>query len=460
MTPQLQAVVLAAGLGTRMKSRKAKVLHEAAGQALVAHVLDAASDAGIPASQTLVVVGHQADKVQQLLAPRGCRFVLQSEQKGTGHAVGLCAGEASHSGQTVILYGDCPLLTAATISRLIATQHSLGCAATVITTILENPFGYGRILRGSDGGVVAIVEEKAATPEQRAVREINSGIYCVKSDLLWKHVASIRPNAVTGEIYLTDLVESLVAAGERVEGLILEDPSEIEGINDRVQLAAADAVLRNRKARQLMLAGVTIEQPETVRIDANVKVGMDTIIGPLTHLLGNTTVGENCRIGAGSIIRDSQLGDEVTVGEYCLVGTSTIDAGAKLGPLSRLREANHVGAGAQIGNFVELKKTRLGAGSKAMHLAYLGDADIGAGVNVGAGAITCNYDGAKKHRTVIGDGAFVGSNSTLVAPVEVAAGSYVGAGSVITQAVPEGALALGRSRQVVKPDWAKRRRSE
>lgn len=460
MTPQLQAVVLAAGLGTRMKSRKAKVLHEAAGQALVAHVLDAASDAGIPASQTLVVVGHQADKVQQLLAPRGCRFVLQSEQKGTGHAVGLCAGEASHSGQTVILYGDCPLLTAATISRLIATQHSLGCAATVITTILENPFGYGRILRGSDGGVVAIVEEKAATPEQRAVREINSGIYCVKSDLLWKHVASIRPNAVTGEIYLTDLVESLVAAGERVEGLILEDPSEIEGINDRVQLAAADAVLRSRKARQLMLAGVTIEQPETVRIDANVKVGMDTIIGPLTHLLGNTTVGENCRIGAGSIIRDSQLGDEVTVGEYCLVGTSTIDAGAKLGPLSRLREANHVGAGAQIGNFVELKKTRLGAGSKAMHLAYLGDADIGAGVNVGAGAITCNYDGAKKHRTVIGDGAFVGSNSTLVAPVEVAAGSYVGAGSVITQAVPEGALALGRSRQVVKPDWAKRRRSE
>jgi bifunctional UDP-N-acetylglucosamine pyrophosphorylase/glucosamine-1-phosphate N-acetyltransferase len=460
MTQQLQAVVLAAGLGTRMKSRKAKVLHEAAGQALVEHVLDAVAGSGIASDQTIVVVGHQADKVQQLLAPRGCRFVLQAEQKGTGHAVGLCAGEASHQGHTVILYGDCPLLTAATIRRLVAAQQAHGSAATVVTAILGNPFGYGRILRGSDGGVVAIVEEKAATAEQRAVREINSGIYCVKSDLLWKHVAAIRPNAVTGEIYLTDLVENLVAAGERVEGLILEDPSEIEGINDRVQLAAADAVLRARKARQLMLAGVTIEQPETVRIDTNVKVGIDSIIGPLTQLLGNTTIGENCRIGAGSIVRDSQIGDEVTLGEYCLVGTSTIENGARLGPLSRLREANHVGAGAQIGNFVELKKTRLGAGSKAMHLAYLGDADIGAGVNIGAGAITCNYDGSRKHRTIIGDGAFVGSNSTIVAPVEIAAGSYVGAGSVITEKVPAGALALGRSRQVVKPDWARRRRDQ
>ncbi len=454
----IQAIVLAAGLGTRMRSRKAKVLHEAAGQALVEHVLDAAAQS-IPPAGTIVVVGHQADQVRSLLAPRGCQFVTQAEQRGTGHAVGLCQEIASRDGLTVILYGDCPLLTPETIARLLEAQQANGGAATLITTVLDNAFGYGRIIRGANGSVEAIVEEKAATDEQRLIQEINSGIYCVQSELLWKHIGEIQPNSVTGEIYLTDLVEVLCAAGHTVSALVLEDPNEILGINQRVELATADKILRARKTRSLMLSGVTIFQPETVMIDSGVAIGQDSVIGPFSQILGKTVIGEECRVGAGSVIRDSTIADGVTIGEYCFVGTSKVDTGAKLGPFSRLREANHVEAGAHIGNFVELKKTNFGAGSKAMHLAYLGDSDIGPGVNIGAGTITCNYDGVAKHRTQIGADAFVGSNSTLVAPVEIEAGSYVAAGSVITDAVPSGALALGRSRQTNKPDWVKRRKS-
>lgn len=459
METKLSAIVLAAGLGTRMKSRKAKVLHEAGGQALVEHVLDAAG-ATIPAERTIVVVGHQAERVKELVGPRGCRFATQTEQKGTGHAVAICEPEAVKDGLTVILYGDCPLLTADTIGKLVEAQQKNGGAATLITTMLDEPFGYGRIVRTADGAVGAIVEEKAATAEQKKIGEINSGIYCIESTLLWKYVGKLEPNPASGEVYLTDLVEVMGRDGLRVDALVLEDPSEILGINQRIELAEADRILRGRKTRELMLAGVTIRQPETVSIDSKVEVGQDTVIGAFAQIAGKTKIGADCVVGAGSVIRDSVLADGVKVGEYCFVGTSVIESGAEIGPFTRLRQENHVGAGAHIGNFVELKKTRFGAGSKAMHLAYLGDSDIGPGVNIGAGTITCNYDGVAKHRTEIGEGVFVGSNSTLVAPVKIEDASYVAAGSVITETVPSDALALGRSRQTLKPGWVSRKRSK
>ncbi len=450
----LSAIVLAAGLGTRMKSRKAKVLHEAGGLALVEHVLRAL-EGMVPAEQVTVVVGHQAEAVEKLLAPRGCQFALQTEQRGTGHAVAICRKQARHDGLTLLLYGDCPLLKASTLRKLVE-QHAGG--ATLITVNVANPKGYGRIVRAADGSVEAIVEQKACTPDQDAIREINSGIYCIDSELLWKYVGQITPNPASGEIYLTDLVEVMRRHGHLTRALVLEDPQEILGINQRVELAQADGILRARKAEELMLAGVTIRQPETVSIDATVSIGMDSVVEAFAQIRGNTEIGENCRVGAGSVIRDSRLGDGVDVGEYCFVGTSVVEAGAHLGPFSRLRQDNHVGEGAHIGNFVELKKTKFGKGSKAMHLAYLGDSEIGPGVNIGAGTITCNYDGRVKSTTSIGEGAFVGSNSTLVAPVTIEGGSYVAAGSVITKKVAKGALGVGRSRQTNIEGWVERKK--
>ncbi len=450
----LSAIVLAAGLGTRMKSRKAKVLHEAGGLALVEHVLRAL-EGMVPASQVTVVVGHQAEAVKTLLAPRGGNFALQTEQKGTGHAVAICRDQASRHGQTLLLYGDCPLLRPATLQNLVA-QHRGG--ATLITVHLANPHGYGRIVRAADGSVEAIVEQKACTPEQAAIGEINSGIYCIDSSLLWDYVGKIIPNPASGEIYLTDLVEVMRKDGHFTHAMVLADPKEILGINQRIELAEADAILRARKAEELMLSGVTIRQPETVSIDAKVEIGMDTVVEAFTQIRGKTVIGENCRVGAGSVIRDSKIGDNVDIGEYCFVGTSIVERDAHLGPFSRLRQDNHIAEGAHIGNFVELKKTKFGKGSKAMHLAYLGDSEIGAGVNIGAGTITCNYDGKVKSATTIGEGAFVGSNSTLVAPVIIEDGSYVAAGSVITKKVEKGALGVGRSRQTNIEGWVERKK--
>jgi bifunctional UDP-N-acetylglucosamine pyrophosphorylase / glucosamine-1-phosphate N-acetyltransferase len=304
------------------------------------------------------------------------------------------------------------------------------------------------------------VEQKAATPEQLAVREINGGIYCFRAELLWKHIGEIEADNAVQEYYLTDIVEVLRRAGYEVGTLFHGSAPELLGINTRIELAEADRVLRERTVQRLMLEGVTIEKPETVTIDAQVRIGRDTVVEPFAQILGQTVIGEDCHIGACSIVHDSELGDRVVVGPFTIVGSSRLDSGVHAGPFARLRFGNHAEAGAQIGNFVELKKTRLGAGSKAMHLAYLGDATIGNKVNVGAGTITCNFDGVHKHPTKIHDGAFIGSNSTLVAPVEIGGGSYVGAGSVITEDVPADALALGRGRQVNKPDWAKKRRED
>jgi bifunctional UDP-N-acetylglucosamine pyrophosphorylase/glucosamine-1-phosphate N-acetyltransferase len=314
-------------------------------------------------------------------------------------------------------------------------------------------------VRDAAGNVAAIVEQKAVTPEQNRIREINSGIYCFRADALWPLIGDIKPNAASGEIYLTDLVEALNALGRHVAPMLVDDASELLGINTRVELAEADRILRARKTRELMLEGVTIEKPETVSIDVDVHIGRDTIVEPFTRILGNTRIGEDCRIGTGAIIRDSVIGDAVEVDAYTLIGTSKVGRDAKVGPFARLRMDNTVEAGAHIGNFVELKKTHLGARAKANHFAYLGDSSIGGGSNIGAGTIFCNYDGVNKHKTTIGDNVFVGSNSTLVAPVVIEEGSYVAAGSVITQSVPEDTLALGRAHQVMKRGWPSRRRA-
>jgi len=460
MQTPLNILILAAGLGTRMKSRKAKVLHEAAGKALVEHVTDTALRLTSP-DRITVVVGHQAERVRELLGPRGVRFALQAEQKGTGHAVMCCeASVPEQSGRVAVLYGDVPLLSLETLEKLIALQVDSRVAATAITTCLENPTGYGRIVRNAAGDVVAVVEEKAASAEQKTIREINAGIYCFDAELLWKHLRDVSTNNPAGEYYLTDMVEILTGNGQRVLPLVVEDPSELLGINTKLELAEVDRILRTRKVRQLMLDGVTIERPETVTVDERVVIGEDTVIEAFARILGNTVIGAECRVGSFTIVESSTLEDDVQVHPFSIVRTSHVETGARIGPYARLRMENHVEAGAHIGNFVELKKTRIGKGAKAQHLAYLGDSVIGENVNIGAGTITCNYDGKKKHQTVVGKGSFVGSNSTLVAPVTVGEGSYVAAGSVITDTVPADALALGRARQIIKDGWAQKRREE
>ena len=454
----VNVLILAAGLGTRMKSKRAKVLHRAGGRTLVEHVIETAT-AVAPPERIFVVVGHQAERVKEAAGGRGVRFVLQSEQNGTAHAVAACReAVGGENSLVVVLYGDCPLLSAATIGGLIERQRSSTAAVTLLTTEPDDPTGYGRVLRRSDGSVEAVVEQKAATSEELAIREVNAGIYCFRSDLLWKHLSEIRPDNPAGEFYLTDMVSVFRRAGLGVEAVFHPDARELLGINTRVELAEADRVLRERTVRRLMLDGVTIDRPETVTIDSQVRIGRDTAVGPFVQILGQTRIGEDCHIGACSIIHDSALGDRVTVAPFTLVGTSRLEDDVQVGPFARLRMGNHLEAGARVGNFVEMKKARLGAESKALHLAYLGDTAIGSKANIGAGTITCNYDGVHKHQTRIGDGAFVGSNSTLVAPVEIGAGSYVGAGSVITKDVPEDALAVGRGHQENKAGWAKKRR--
>jgi len=459
METPLTVVILAAGLGTRMKSRKAKVLHRAGGKALVEHVVETARALTAP-ERIFVVVGHQAGEVERMLAGTGVRFIQQQEQKGTGHAV--VSGRDALSGldgYLMVLYGDSPLLRVETLRRLVEMEAAGSAAATLLTARMADPTGYGRVIRDGQRGVRRIVEQKAATREELEIREANMGIYCFRADLFWRHAGEIRPDNPAREYYLTDMAEILNRAGHTVQPLEIDDAGEALGINDRLELAAADRILRDRKLRELMVGGVTIEKPETVTIDADATIGMDTVIEPFAQIRGKTKIGENCRIGSCAILEDAELGDEVEISPFTMVARSRLERRAQAGPFARLRMEAHVCEDAHVGNFVELKKTRLGAGAKAMHLAYLGDSDIGAAVNVGAGTITCNYDGFQKHPTVIGDGAFVGSNSTLVAPLEIGPGAYVAAGSVITQPVPADALGLGRAHQVIKEEWAKKRRA-
>jgi bifunctional UDP-N-acetylglucosamine pyrophosphorylase/glucosamine-1-phosphate N-acetyltransferase len=459
MKDQVTAVILGAGLGTRMKSDKAKVLHEAGGDTLLNHVIRAALSVAQP-ERIVVVVGHQADKVQASVRVPGVRFAIQPEQKGTGHAA-RCAHAAidSEAGLLLILNGDGPLLRGETVQQLVEAAVANGRGGALVTTQLSDPTGYGRILRDENGMIAAIVEEKAGTPEQLAIREVNPGAYCFSAPEFWRHVGELQPSVPAREYYLTDMAEILARHGHRVAPFSVEDSTELLGINTRVELAVADRILRTRKTTSLMLSGVTIEYPETVTIDADVHVAADSVIEAGVQLRGTTTIGSNCRIGTGSVLRNCRVADQVNVLPYVIANDSSMGTGASVGPFSRLRMGAQASEHTHIGNFVELKKTNLGAGAKANHLAYLGDANIGSEVNIGAGTITCNYDGESKHPTTIGDGTFVGSNSTLVAPLSIGEGAYIAAGSTITKDVAPDALALGRAYQVDKPEWARKRRA-
>ncbi|MGC2656459.1 MAG: bifunctional UDP-N-acetylglucosamine diphosphorylase/glucosamine-1-phosphate N-acetyltransferase GlmU [Bryobacteraceae bacterium] len=455
MKQDVTVIILAAGQGTRMKSSKAKVLHEAGGDTILNQVIRQALTVTDP-SNIIAVVGHQADRVREsVTAP--IQFATQAERKGTGHAV-LCARHLVQPATELlmILNGDGPLILPATLAAL-ADSVSSDSNATVVTTEPDDSSGYGRIVRSPQGQIAAIVEEAAATPEIRRIREVNTGVYCFRPDL-WHFLEKIEPANPAGEYYLTDVVELMTKSGKPVWPLLIKDPTELLGINTLVELAVADGILRQRKARELMLSGVTIENPSTVTIDANVTVSPDTVIEANVQLRGNTRIGRECRIGTGSVLRDCVVADNVSILPYVVAEESQIGAHSHIGPFTRLRMDARAGEGTHIGNFVELKKTSFGKGSKASHLAYLGDAIIGDGVNIGAGTITCNYDGAIKHPTTIENGVFVGSNSTLVAPLTVHQGAYIAAGSVITKEVEADALAIGRSRQSEKAGWAKRRR--
>jgi bifunctional UDP-N-acetylglucosamine pyrophosphorylase/glucosamine-1-phosphate N-acetyltransferase len=451
-------VILAAGLGTRMKSRYAKVLHQAGGQTLIELTVGAARQLTSPEC-IYVVVGHQAAQVRRVLEGSGVQFIPQTEQLGTGHAV-LIGREALQGWKSLLVfYGDCPLIPAETLAGLQSRHTETGAAATLVSTRLANPTGYGRILRGSGGEVRQIVEEKTATAVQKAITEINAGIYCFETGPLFECLAALRPSAA-GEYYLTDVIGCFVARGLRVEALLVEDATLLLGVNTRTELAAADRILRARKIEALLNEGVTIQKPETVTVDAGVEMGSDTVLEPFVQVLGHSTIGSGCRIGSHSILRNATLGEDVTIEAFCWVHDSRLERGAQIGPYARLRPGNIIGAEARVGNFVELKKTRLGARSKAQHLSYLGDAVIGANVNVGAGTITCNFDGIAKHATTVEDGVFIGSHATLVAPLKVGEGAYLAAGSVFTEEVPPGALGIARSRQTNKPGWAASRRKQ
>jgi bifunctional UDP-N-acetylglucosamine pyrophosphorylase/glucosamine-1-phosphate N-acetyltransferase len=450
---------MAAGKGTRLKSRRPKVLHEIGGKPLLAHVIAAAAKIVAP-GDICVVVGHEAERVEAAVASTGVRFVLQAQQLGTGHAI-QCAREAIAGYESVlVLSGDVPLIRPETIALLLDFHREHNAAMSILTAVPANPFGYGRVVRKDGAEVEAIVEQKSLTAAQAEIGEINSGIYAFSTSPLLAHLDELSTGNAAGEYYLTDLAGILVAAGERVVAVEAPDAAEVLGANTIPELVELDASLRARTARRLMLNGVTIFRPETCVIDAEVEVGPDTVIEANVQLLGRTVIGADCLIRTGTVIENSTVADGVLIRQSCIVTESKIESGAKIGPFAHLRPGSEIGEEAHVGNFVETKKARLGKGAKANHLSYLGDAVVGAGSNIGAGVITCNYDGVHKHVTTIGEGAFVGSDSTLVAPVTIGDGAYIGAGSCITREVPANALAVARSRQITKEGWAATKRKQ
>jgi bifunctional UDP-N-acetylglucosamine pyrophosphorylase / glucosamine-1-phosphate N-acetyltransferase len=464
-THSFAIAIMAAGKGTRLKSKRPKVLHEIGGRALLLHVIAAAKTV-VPADHIYCIIGHESDRVRAAVASTGVQFVLQPEQRGTGHAMQMLKADFELSGASLpqhllVLSGDVPLIRPETITLLRDTHLREHAAMTILTAVPPDPTGYGRVLRFTphDPNVIAIIEQKSLRPEQLDAPEINSGIYCFETRALFDKLDALGTNNAHGEFYLTDVAAMLVAEGKRVVAVKADSVDEVLGANTIAEMMHLDAAMRFATAKQLMAAGVTIFRPETCVIDSEVSVGPDTVIEPYVQLLGNTRIGSDSRIRSYSVIQNSQLGDNVTVRNGCILDTAEIANDAILGPYAHLRPESKIGEGAHVGNFVETKKATLGKGSKANHLNYLGDTVIGAGVNIGAGAITCNYDGVHKHLTTIGDGAFVGSDSTLVAPITIGAGSYIAAGSSITEDVPEGALALGRARQVNKPGWVAAKKS-
>jgi bifunctional UDP-N-acetylglucosamine pyrophosphorylase/glucosamine-1-phosphate N-acetyltransferase len=458
MSNNLAIVILAAGKGTRLKSSLAKVLHRAGGRTLVEQIVRACKP--LKARETVVVVGHQAEQVSAVVEPLGALTVLQQPQNGTGHALQVAKRALGRAKFAVVLPGDAPLVRTETLKALIAAHHNGNAAATILSAVLADPSGYGRVVRKSETAVSAIVEESQLTDEQREINEINSAIYCFTLEKLWPALAQVKPNNKHRELYLTDAIAVLSAKGETVLAQVAADSREVLGCNTRADLAEVDRVFRERKRNALMDDGVTIQLPETVLIDPDVTAGEDTILEPGVQLLGKTKIGARCTIRTGSVLTDAILGDDVTVEQHCVVAQSRLDDRVIIGPFARLRPDNHLKAGARIGNFVELKKSTIGEGTKAMHLSYLGDAKIGTKSNIGAGTITCNYDGFHKYPTSIGNKVFIGSDTALVAPVRVGDGAYIAAGSTITENVPADGLGIARGRQVNKPRWAAKKRRE
>jgi bifunctional UDP-N-acetylglucosamine pyrophosphorylase/glucosamine-1-phosphate N-acetyltransferase len=453
--------IMAAGKGTRLKSKLPKVLHEVGGKPMLAHVIAAAAKI-VPPEDIYAIIGHQAMQVREAVAKTGIRFVLQEDQRGTGHAL-MVAREALAGYDTVIvLSGDAPLITAQTIEGLRAFHNSQKAVMTILSARMENPTGYGRIVRDKNNGanVKAIVEEKSATPAERKLREINSGFYAFDANSLFRNIDQLTTKNPHSEYYLTDMASVFTGAKKRVVALQTDDASEILGSNTRAELADIDLLMRRSKIQKLMADGVTVFYPATCVVDNDVEIGADTVIEPFVQILGNTRVGSDCRIRSYSVIRDSEIGDGVLIRQGCILHGAKVERLAVLGPYSHLRPGSEIGESAHVGNFVETKKVRLGKESKANHLSYLGDAQIGDRVNIGAGTITCNYDGEKKNTTTINDGVFVGSHATLVAPLTIHEDSYIAAGSCITRDVPQDSLAIGRARQIIKEGWAKEKRAK
>lgn len=447
-------MILAAGEGKRMRSRQPKVLHELCGRPLIAYPLRLARALG---DRVVLVVGPDAEGMASVVGD-GVAIVEQRERLGTGHAVLQARIECqSAAGPILVLPGDMPLLSVETVERLVGHHTATGAAATILTAVVDRPHGYGRVLR-QGGKVKRIVEDRDATDDEKRVAEINTSVYCFDGGRLWRALDQLRPDNDQGEYYLTDVIGMLSRAGGRVEALSVVDPDEAHGVNDRRQLAAVAAIQRRRIVDRHMLAGVTILDPATTYIDDTVTIGADTVIYPNVVIDVASEIGSDCVIGAGCQIRATRVGDRVQLKPYCVLTESVIEEQAVMGPFCHLRPKSHVGAGAEVGNFIELKKATVGKKSKAHHVGYLGDVTIGERANIGAGTIFVNYDGAAKHHTKVGDGAFVGSNTSIVAPVTIGEGAYVAAGSVITKDVPPDALAVERAPVVVKENWAARRR--
>ncbi len=452
-------IILAAGRGARMRCARPKVLHRLAGLPLIEHVVRAADR--LQPERIGLVVGHQADRVQAALSHRtSLAFARQDEQRGTGHALRQAEPLFDGLGGTlVVLSGDVPLIRPETLEQLVRAHEGAGAAITVLTATVPRPYGYGRIVR-ADGRLADIVEERDASALQRRLKEINSGIYALDLPPLFDAIREIPPAGASNEIYLPDLVRIYRRRQLPVETVEVADPDEVRGINSQTELAEVKRIVRQTRNEELMAAGVTIEDPATTYVDMDVVVGPDTVIHPGVFLQGRTSVGARCELHAGVRIVDSTLGDDVVVRNHCVLQGAALANGSRVGPFAHLRPGAAVGEAAKVGNFVEIKKSSLGRGSKANHLAYLGDATIGDGVNIGAGTITCNYDGKRKHATTVGDRVFIGSGTQLVAPLTLGDDAYVGAGSCVTDDIPAGALAVARSRQVIKGGWNGRRDDE
>jgi bifunctional UDP-N-acetylglucosamine pyrophosphorylase/glucosamine-1-phosphate N-acetyltransferase len=454
----IAALILAAGMGTRMKSGLVKVMHPLGEKPMIAWPVMAARAAG--AERIILVVGHQSEKVRGYFTEEGgLDFAIQEEQLGTGHAVGCAARYFSgFKGRILLLCGDVPLIRHATLQALLSVHEACRAKLTVLTACLENPHGYGRVVKGEGGDVIRIVEEKDATREEKSITEINTGIYCIEAEFLFEAVSGLKNDNAQGEYYLTDIVKQGAALGKKCRSFAMADTEEIMGVNDRVQLAAAGKVLRRRINESLMLSGVTIIDPDNAYIEEGVEIGVDTVIHPNVHISGATTIGSGCVIEPSVVIRGCTIGNGVTIKAGSVMTDSILHDSVAVGPMAHLRPGNELGEHVKIGNFVEVKKVVMGEGSKASHLTYLGDSTIGSHVNIGCGTITCNYDGVSKHRTVIEDNVFVGSDVQFVAPVTIGRNSLIAAGTTVTRDVPPDSLAIARAPQVNKEGWKLKKR--